>query len=110
MIALASPPAIGTRVKVAQQLEEDRLAVGRDVERDPRPFVGRELDRPVGLERQALDFFFLGSSFFAVSFDSCFALSLASWARANRQHHQVTARESLIARRSRSQARRTNRT
>ena len=50
-------------IKVAQQIEDDRLAVGRNIERDPCSFVSRELDRPVRFQRQGrwllLGLFFL---------------------------------------------------
>ena len=40
------------RIQVAEDVEDDRLPIGRDVERDPRRFVGRELERPRGDERK----------------------------------------------------------
>ena len=51
-ILVAAPPAIGTRVEVAEQVEDDRLAVRRDVERHPRALVGRERDGGGALEDQ----------------------------------------------------------
>ena len=63
-------------IQVAEQVEDDGLAVGRNVERDPGSFVGRELDRPVRFERQRRRFF-LGSSFFSLSFGSCFSFSFS---------------------------------
>ncbi len=42
------------RVEVANQVEKNRLAVRRDIDRDPGSLVGRELDRPVRLERQTM--------------------------------------------------------
>ena len=42
------------RVEIAEHVEDDRPAVGRDVHRRPRHFVGRELDRAGGLEDQFL--------------------------------------------------------
>src|SRR5690606_24346751 len=42
------------RVEVAQQVEDDRLAVRADVEAHPRAAAGGELDRARRLERQAL--------------------------------------------------------
>ena len=41
-------------VEVAEMVEDDRLAVGTDVERQPASDVRGELDRALGLERQAL--------------------------------------------------------
>ena len=52
MRRVALPPSIGNRVDVAEQLEDDRAAVGRQVERQPRAFVGRELERRGRRERQ----------------------------------------------------------
>src|SRR5579871_6678498 len=40
------------RVNIAKQFEDDRLAVGRDVERKPRSFIGGELNLAVALQRQ----------------------------------------------------------
>ena len=42
--ARRGPAGDGHRVQVAQQLEHDRLAVGRDIEREPGAFVRVELD------------------------------------------------------------------
>ena len=41
-------------VEVPEQLEHDRSAVGREVEREPGPLVGLEGQGPLGLERQAV--------------------------------------------------------
>ena len=40
------------RVQVAEQLEDDGFAVRREVERDPRPLVGREIEGARGDERE----------------------------------------------------------
>ena len=45
-------PRDGERVQVAEQLEHDRLPVRRQIERDPRPLVGREVQGAGGNERQ----------------------------------------------------------
>jgi hypothetical protein len=52
--------------RTAEQLEDHRLAVGRDVERDPRPLVGLELELFFRLERQLVlvGFLFLGGGIF----------------------------------------------
>src|SRR5262249_42323493 len=39
-------------VKITEQLENDGLAVGRYIEREPSGFVGRELDLAGGLQRE----------------------------------------------------------
>ena len=44
------------RINVAEQLEHDRLAVGRHIQRQPRSLIRRELDLPVRLQRQLLVF------------------------------------------------------
>src|SRR5262249_52790096 len=43
-------------VDVSEQIEDDRLTVGRNVQRHPSSFVGRERDFAFGLQNQ---FFFL---------------------------------------------------
>ena len=40
------------RIEVTEQFEDDGLSVGRNVQREPCAFVGREFDFAVGLERQ----------------------------------------------------------
>src|SRR3546814_2502661 len=44
--------ADGQRIKVAQQVEDDRAPVRRDVQRHPSAFGGGELHRAIGPERQ----------------------------------------------------------
>ena len=51
---VAVPPRDRQRVEVAEQVEDDRAAVGRDVDRHPRDLVGREVDRLRGWEHQRL--------------------------------------------------------
>ena len=62
------------RVDVAEQLEHDGLAVGRDVQRQPGALIGGEFDFAVGLERQAL-LFFLVVLFLSSFFSSFLSLS-----------------------------------
>ena len=50
--ALGRAAANRERVDVAEQVEDDRPPIGRNVERHPRPFVGRELERPRGDQRE----------------------------------------------------------
>ena len=50
--ALRLATSDGKDVEVAEEIENERLAVGRDIERDPRPFVGCERDLARWLERQ----------------------------------------------------------
>ena len=50
--ALRLAPRRGHRVQVSQQLEHDRLSIGRHIERDPGPLRRREIDAARGLQGQ----------------------------------------------------------
>ena len=43
----------GQRVEIAEDVEQDRAPVGRDVERWPRHFVGRERQGLAGFQHEA---------------------------------------------------------
>ena len=57
--AAGFPAGGGHEIQVAEEVEDNLRAVGRNVEGDPGAFVGGEADLARGLERQALVFLFV---------------------------------------------------
>ena len=52
---VASPPAMGKRVEIAQQVEHQALAVGADVDAHPGAGAGVDGDRLLGLAGRVVD-------------------------------------------------------
>ena len=55
------PARDGQGIEVTDQLEHDRAAIRRHVERDPRSFAGLEIDRSIRLERQIFFLFLIAA-------------------------------------------------